>query len=31
VFALNMDCVELRHIADRMTISQRCLADIGAI
>jgi beta-lactamase class D len=31
VFALNMDCVESRHIADRMTISQQCLADIGAI
>jgi beta-lactamase class D len=31
VFALNMDCLEPRHIADRMTISQQCLADIGAI
>jgi beta-lactamase class D len=31
VFALNMDCLEPRHIADRMTITQACLADIGAI
>jgi beta-lactamase class D len=31
VFALNMDCVEPRHIADRMNITQQCLADIGAI
>jgi beta-lactamase class D len=31
VFALNMDCVESRHIADRMAISQQCLADIGGI
>jgi beta-lactamase class D len=31
VFALNMDCLAPRHIADRMTISQQCLADIGAI
>jgi beta-lactamase class D len=31
VFALNMDCVEPRHIADRMKITQQCLADIGAI
>jgi beta-lactamase class D len=30
VFALNMDCVEPRHIADRMKITQQCLADIGA-
>jgi beta-lactamase class D len=31
VFALNMDCLEPRHIADRMTITQQCLADIGAL
>jgi beta-lactamase class D len=31
VFALNMDCLEPRHIAARMTLTQRCLADIGAI
>jgi beta-lactamase class D len=31
VFALNMDCLEPRHIADRMAISQQCLADIGAL
>jgi len=31
VFALNMDCIEPRHIADRMNITQACLADIGAI
>jgi beta-lactamase class D len=31
VFALNMDCVAPRHIADRMAISQQCLAEIGAI
>jgi beta-lactamase class D len=31
VFALNLDCVEPRHIADRMTLSQACLADIGAL
>ncbi len=31
VFALNMDCREPRHIAERMTLSQACLADIGAI
>jgi len=31
VFALNMDCLEPRHIAARMTISQQCLTDIGAI
>jgi beta-lactamase class D len=30
VFALNMDCLEPRHIADRMTLSQTCLRDIGA-
>jgi beta-lactamase class D len=31
VFALNMDCREPRHIADRMNIAQQCLGDIGAI
>jgi beta-lactamase class D len=31
VFALNMDCRESRHIADRTKLTQQCLADIGAI
>ena len=31
VFALNMDCREPRHIADRMTLTQACLREIGAI
>jgi len=31
VFALNMDCREPRHIADRMKLAQQCLTDIGAI
>ena len=31
VFALNMDCPEPRHVADRMTLTQACLKDIGAI
>jgi beta-lactamase class D len=31
VFALNIDCVEPRHIADRMAITQQCLSDIGAL
>ncbi len=31
VFALNMDCLEPRHIADRMTLSQACLRDIGSL
>ena len=31
VFALNMDCYEQRHIADRMTLTQACLREIGAI
>ena len=31
VFALNMDCKETRHIADRMNLTQACLRDIGAI
>ena len=31
VFALNMDCLEPRHIAERMTLAQACLTDIGAL
>ncbi len=31
VFALNMDCPEPRHVADRMTLTQACLRDIGAL
>ena len=31
VFALNVDCREPRHIADRMKLAQQCLGDIGAI
>ena len=31
VFALNMDCEEPRHIADRMPLTQACLRDIGGI
>ena len=31
VFALNMDCREPRHVADRMKLAQQCLTDIGAI
>jgi beta-lactamase class D len=31
VFALNMDVREPRHIPARMTLTQQCLADIGAI
>jgi beta-lactamase class D len=31
VFALNLDCSEPRHIADRMKLVQQCLGDIGAI
>jgi beta-lactamase class D len=31
VFALNLDCREPRHIADRMKLAQACLGDIGAI
>jgi beta-lactamase class D len=31
VFALNMDVLEPRHIPLRMTLTQQCLADIGAI
>jgi beta-lactamase class D len=31
VFALNLDCREPRHIADRMKLAQQCLTDIGAI
>jgi len=30
-FALNMDCREPRHIPARMTLTQQCLTDIGAI
>jgi beta-lactamase class D len=31
VFALNMDCLEPRHIAARMTLTQACLRDIEAL
>jgi beta-lactamase class D len=31
VFALNIDVHEPRHIADRMTLTQKCLTDIGSI
>jgi beta-lactamase class D len=31
VFALNLDIREPRHIADRMKLTQQCLAEIGAI
>jgi beta-lactamase class D len=31
VFALNMDCTEPRLVQDRMTLTQACLKDIGAI
>jgi beta-lactamase class D len=31
VFALNMDCQEPRHVADRMKLTQQCLTDIGAL
>jgi beta-lactamase class D len=31
VFALNLDVREPRHVADRMTLAQQCLTDIGAI
>ena len=31
VFALNLDVREPRHSADRMTLAQACLRDIGAI
>ena len=31
VFALNLDCREPRHIADRMKLAQLCLGDIGAL
>src|SRR5712692_3747119 len=31
VFALNMDVREPRHIAARMTLTQQCLTDIGAL
>ena len=31
VFAINMDCKDASQIAARMTVTQQCLADIGAI
>jgi beta-lactamase class D len=31
VFAMNMDCREPAHIAARMSVTQQCLTDIGAI
>ncbi|MGJ4996879.1 OXA-1091 family oxacillin-hydrolyzing class D beta-lactamase [Bradyrhizobium sp. HKCCYLS3077] len=31
VFALNMDCLEQRHVEARMTLTQACLKDIGAL
>jgi len=31
VFAMNMDCKTPEHIAARMTVTQQCLTDIGAI
>jgi len=31
VFALNVDIREPRHVAARMTLTQQCLADIGAV
>jgi beta-lactamase class D len=31
VFALNMDCKEPRLVAERMSLTQACLAEIGAI
>ena len=31
VFAMNMDCKDQSHIAARMTVTQQCLTDIGAI
>jgi beta-lactamase class D len=31
VFVLNMDCKEWPHVADRMTLTQACLSEIGAI
>ncbi len=31
VFAMNMDCRTKEHIAARITVTQQCLADIGAI
>jgi beta-lactamase class D len=31
VFALNLDVREPRHVAARMTLTQQCLTDIGAI
>lgn len=31
VFAMNMDCRTKDHIAARITVTQQCLADIGAV
>jgi beta-lactamase class D len=31
VFAMNMDCKTPEHIAARMTVTQQCLKDIGAL
>ncbi|CCD95429.1 Beta-lactamase (OXA-5), class D [Bradyrhizobium sp. ORS 375] len=31
VFAMNMDCPEPRHVEARMTLTQACLKDIGAL
>jgi len=31
VFAMNMDCKEPAHSAARMTVTQQCLTDIGAV
>ena len=31
VFALNLDILEPRHAASRMTIAQKCLSDVGGI
>jgi beta-lactamase class D len=31
VFALNMDCIEQRHVDGRMATTQACLRDIGSI
>ena len=31
VFAMNMDCKDPSQIAARMTVTQQCLADIGAV
>jgi beta-lactamase class D len=31
VFALNVDCIEQRHVDGRMALTQACLGDIGSI